>query len=445
MTIVLTGGTVVPSLHPPIVEPADVVLEGGRVAAVGVGVPRAADRRSCAGCLVVPGNVNGHTHLYSALARGMPYQLEPPRTFIDILRRVWWRLDRALDHGTIRASALVAGMDALLAGTTTVVDHHASPNAADGSLDIIADALAELGLRSVLCYETSDRDGPRIARAGLAENVRFLREGAGRRYPLARGLVGAHASFTLSAETLDGCADAARAAGVGLHIHLAEDGIDERDCLARFGVPVVDRLASSAALDARGVLAHGVHLSPGEVEHVRAASATVVHNPSSNMHNGVGRPRLGELGDAVALGTDGLGPDLFAETRTAYLRRREEDVTIGPGWGVDRLVHSARLAGTAFDEPLLGRIEPGAPADLLVLDVHPPTPLTADGLAGHWVLSLSSSMVRDVFVAGEPVVLDRRLVNADAERIAEDARHAAARLWSSLETVDVHPFTAMET
>ena len=132
--------------------------------------PEGVPRRDCSGTLIIPGNVCAHHHLYSALSRGMPYHLAPPVNFTQILQRIWWRLDRALDEETIRASALRAGLDALRAGTTTIVDHHASPNAIDGSLDIIADALGELGVRAVLCYEVTDRDGPERAAAGIAEN-----------------------------------------------------------------------------------------------------------------------------------------------------------------------------------------------------------------------------------------------------------------------------------
>jgi cytosine/adenosine deaminase-related metal-dependent hydrolase len=157
--VALVGGTVAVSLDPPELAHADLVISDRRIAAVGTAPPGTA-RRDCSGMLIIPGNVCAHHHLYSALARGMPYELEPPANFLQILQRVWWRLDRALDEPAIRLSALRAGLDALLAGTTTIVDHHASPNAIDGSLDIIADALGELGLRSILCYEVTDRDGP---------------------------------------------------------------------------------------------------------------------------------------------------------------------------------------------------------------------------------------------------------------------------------------------
>src|SRR5712692_1703068 len=238
MVLALTGGTVVTSLDPSRVVRADVVVEGSRVSTVGA-APGGAERLDCSGCVIVPGNVCAHTHLYSALARGMPYQLPPPANFVQILQRVWWRLDRALDEESVRASALVGGIEALLSGTTTLVDHHASPNAIDGSLDVIADALEEVGIRSVLCYEVTDRDGPDRAIQGITENRRFL---AGRGRATNRGMVGAHASFTLSDETLSGCVEAARETGTGIHIHVAEDRADERAAEARFGMPVLERL-----------------------------------------------------------------------------------------------------------------------------------------------------------------------------------------------------------
>jgi cytosine/adenosine deaminase-related metal-dependent hydrolase len=213
VTLLLAGGTVVRSIRPPVVESGDLLIEGGRVAPAGA-TSTDAERIDCSGCLIVPGNVCAHTHLYSALARGMPYHLAPPRTFTEILQRIWWRLDRALDPATIRASALAGGMEALLAGTTTVIDHHASPAAVTGSLDIVADTLALLGIRSVLCYETSDRDGPTVARAGLAENARFIAATTAGERALARGMVGAHASFTLSEETLAACRTPPRSACV---------------------------------------------------------------------------------------------------------------------------------------------------------------------------------------------------------------------------------------
>ena len=441
MNLLLTGATIVRALDPPVVERADLHVRDGRVAAVGAALSVDAPTIDCEGCLVLPGNVNAHAHAYSALARGMPYRLAPPADFLQILQRVWWRLDRALDGPMIRASALVAGREALLAGTTTLVDHHASPNAIDGSLHVVAEAFGELGLRSVLSYEVTDRDGPERSAAGLEENARFLRRSAEHWYPLARGMVGAHASFTLGDETLAACAALAGRTGTGMHIHVAEDAADEADAVARTGSRVVQRLAAAGALDEFTLLAHGVHLDPAEAELIRSANATVAHNPRSNMNNGVGRTPLSWLGDRVALGTDGIGSDLFEESRIAFLRRREEDLGTAPEWPLARLAVGSALVGRAFTEPLLGRLDPGAPADLVVLDYAAPTPLDAFTLAAHWIFGLASSSVRDVMVGGGLVVRDRRLTGVDESELLAGARTQAGRLWARLEEIATHPFS----
>jgi putative selenium metabolism protein SsnA len=433
--LALCGATVVVALAPPEVVRADVVVAEGRVQALGA-APAGAVRRDCAGSLIVPGNVCAHHHLYSALSRGMPYSLAPPTDFTEILQRIWWRLDRCLDEESVRASAIRGGLDALLAGTTTIVDHHASPNFIDGSLDVIAEALSGLGARSVLCYEVTDRDGPERAVAGLMENRRFLaRPGA-----LVRSLVGAHASFTLSDETLEGCAELAGEAGVGLHIHVAEDDVDERDSLARHGMRVAERLADKNVLTGRALLAHCVHVDEAEVESIEAAGATVVCNPRSNMNNAVGRSPFNRRAGHVALGTDGISGDMFAESQAGFFAAKEADLATAPQWPLVRLAQGARLAGQVFDEPLLGTLRPGAPADLCVLRYDPPTPLGADNLAGHWVFGLSAAMVRDVYVAGERVVEAGRSARVDAAQVAARERPVTERLWGRLEATPAHTY-----
>lgn len=437
--MILSGATVVTSLDPVRLATGDVVVEGGRVASVGE-APASGTRRDCSGCMIVPGNVCAHTHLYSALARGMPYALEPPRNFVQILQRIWWRLDRALDEDSVHASALAGGMEALLSGTTTLVDHHASPNAVDGSLDAIEQSLGALGIRSVLCYETSDRDGSERAAAGVAENRRFLERVRRQQPALARGMVGAHASFTLSDDTLSACSAAAGEFGVGLHVHAAEDGADERDAVASHGLRVAARLARAGALDEHTLLAHGVHLDDGELELVRSAGASVAHNARSNMNNSVGRARVEALGAHVALGTDGIGSDMFEESHAAFFRLKEDDLGAGAAWPLAPLAEGARLAGRAFGEPLLGTLEPGAPADLAVLDYAAPAPLDAASFAGHWIFGLSARTVRDVMVAGEWAVIDRRLARLDQQQLAAGARVQAERLWRRLDGIEPHRF-----
>jgi putative selenium metabolism protein SsnA len=453
MTIALAGGRVVTALHPAEVVESSVVVDGDRVTAVTPVPPPGIPTIDCSGCLVIPGNVCAHTHAYSALARGMPYHLEPPRDFVEILRRVWWRLDRAHDEASIRASARVAAMEALLAGTTTLIDHHASPDAIDGSLDVIAEAFAELGIRSVLAYETTDRDGTAHARAGLAENRRFLARVDATAPPLVRGLVGAHASFTLSDATLEACIDLARSTDRGLHIHVAEDVADQLDAEAAYGTRVLQRLERAGGLVPSPVLAHGVHLDHAEAALFRASDATLVHNPRSNMNNAIGRAPLAVLGPRVALGTDGIGADMFEESRVGFLRltesRHDADSSDGggapdPAWPLARLAQGSALAGRSFAEPLLGSVTPGAPADLVVLDYPAPTPVDAGTLPAHWVFGCSAHAVRDVLVAGRMVVRDRRLAAVDQDALVADARAEARRLWRRLDEIPVHPFAPGE-
>jgi cytosine/adenosine deaminase-related metal-dependent hydrolase len=248
-----------------------------------------------------PGLVNAHHHLYSSLARGMPAPPCAPRTFPEILERVWWRLDRALDLELIRWSALLGALEALEAGTTAIVDHHSSPAAIEGSLDVIAAACAEVGVRVSCCYEVTDRHGADGARRGLSENVRFLRTGG-------RGYVGAHACSTLSGATLDEVGAAAGELGVGVHIHVAEAASDAE---------------AGARLDGRAqddwLLAHCVHLD-------RDLPGTVVHNPRSNLNNAVGYARPARFA-RVVLGTDGIGSDMLEEQRLAFALERSVDVT----------------------------------------------------------------------------------------------------------------------
>jgi cytosine/adenosine deaminase-related metal-dependent hydrolase len=291
---------------------------------------------------------------------------------------------------------------------------------------VIARAFDEVGIRSVLAYEVSDRDGAERARAGVVENERFVNRVSGGAYPQARAMVGAHAAFTLSDETLADCAGLARDAGVGLHIHVAEDAID---------AGAVRRLASANALDGRTLAAHAVHVAGDEAALLAERGVTVAHNPRSNMNNGVGRTPLASLTGSIVLGTDGIGSDMFEEGRAGFFRRHEEDLSVGPGWALDRLAASAAFCGRVFGEPLLGRVALGAPADLVVLDYNPPTPLDSASLAGHWIFGITSARVRDVMVAGDIVVRDRRLTRVDEHALAATARQQSERLWARMEAL----------
>jgi len=407
------------------VEAASLGVASGKIAKTQDG-----ERIDVSGCVVIPGNVCAHHHLYSALARGMPGPEEPPRTFPEILDRIWWRLDRALDPETIRLSARLGAVEAARAGTTSIVDHHASPEAIGGSLDHVADGIAEAGLRGVVCYEVTDRHGASRGREGIAENVRFLREN---RREVIRGMMGAHASFTIGPDTMERLVGEARARRAPVHIHLAEDRCDERDSLERYGMRTAHRLSQAGALAQGDLVAHGVHLDEWEQRVVRDSGAWVAHNPRSNMNNGVGYAPVVALGSRVALGTDGIDGDMFTEARTCYLKAREASWQTGPAFAVERLAAGAAIVGGMFDEPLLGTLQPGAPADLVVLEYRAPTPLTAANLPGHLMFGLTAAHVRDVMVAGRWIVRDRRHQLVDEEELAARCREAAPALWNRME------------
>jgi putative selenium metabolism protein SsnA len=404
------------------VEEADLIVADRRIG----GDDEGATKIDCSGCLVLPGLCCAHHHLYSALARGMPAPPATPRSFRDILELVWWPLDRALTLEDIELSALYGAVQAARCGTTTIVDHHASYSVIEGSLDAVASGLEQAGLRGALCFEVSDRHGLAPARTAIAENLRFECSDRG---PLLRAMMGAHASFTISPETMASLTSSARDAAIPLHIHVAEDQLDENDSLDRFGVRTLERLQREGALEEGDLIAHGVHLDENELITLRASGTWAAHNPRSNLNNAVGYAPAASFGVRACLGTDGIDGDLLAEARTCYLQARAAGVSDAAGFSMGRLQSSSALAGALFSEPAMGRLEVGAPADLVVLDYRSPSPLESSNLAGHVLFGLSSADVRDVMVDGRFVVRERAHQSIDEEELASRCRTAAPALW----------------
>lgn len=335
-----------------------------------------------------PGLVCAHHHLYSALARGMPAPPRTPTTFREILEQIWWRLDTALDLEMLEWSAKLAALEALAVGTTAIVDHHESPNAIEGSLTVIADACAEVGVRVVAAYGVTDRHGPDGARRGLAENDRFLRSGG-------RGLVGVHAAFTCGPETLEAAAGLAADLGVGVHVHVCEGPEDA-------AAPGMLRpLATDAWL-----LAHGVHLPDDH-----GLAGTILHNPMSNLNNSVGYAEPARFANPVALGTDGIGADMLETVRLAYVLHRSADVTATPETAWSWLE-------TGWD------LVPEARSDRVTWSYEPMEP---------WHVAFTPG-IRPVAVevGGEVVWRDGEPTRVDEAEIRAKAREQAARLHARL-------------
>ena len=426
----LLQGATVATLDPPLVERADLRVEGDRIVERGpsLGARAGEEAVDLSGAVVLPGLVNGHTHLYSALARGMPGPRVPARNFLEVLERVWWRLDRALDAESVYLSGLVGAIEAALSGTTLLIDHHASPSFIRGSLDTLRRAIEEVGLRSALCYEVTDRNGTEGRDLGLAENEAFQSVQS----PLTRGMIGGHASFTLSPESLDRLRDLGQRTGGAVHIHAAEDAIDLFDCQARYGIGLVQRLDAHGLL-ARTLLAHCVHLTEAEVAEAHAHGCWIAHNPRSNMNNAVGTASAVAIRRG-ALGTDGMDEDMFAEARTAYLKMREGGRADAMEVTLALLAGGHRLAAALFGLPF-GKLDAGGPADLVVLDYHPPTPLTTENLGGHLLFGMDRSHVRSVMVAGRWVMRDRQVTGVEAPRLSRESAEVARALWQRMQAL----------
>ena len=338
---------------------------------------------------VTAGMVCAHHHLYSSLARGMPAPPKNPTRFKEILEQVWWRLDVALDLDLIEWSAKLGALEALERGCTAIIDHHESPMAIEGSLSVIADACAEVGVRVNCSYGVTDRHGADGAKRGLEENDRYLKAGG-------RGMVGVHAAFTCTQDTLEAAADLARRRDVGVHIHVAE-GMDDVDAGTRlFGLT-----------DARWHLVHGVHLKDRH-----GLMGTIVHNPRSNMNNSVGYARPMRFDNPIALGTDGIGADMLDEFRLAYVRLREWDVNLTPDTPWAWLDHNRSFFPEARNDRVRWNYAPMDP----------------------WRLAFTPGVAPiDVEISGERVLAAGQATRVDADEIRAKAAEAAQRLFKKLE------------
>ncbi len=395
------------------------------------------DQLDARGQYLMPGNICAHTHFYGAFARGMAIPGPAPADFPEILQKLWWPLDRSLGDEDVRYSALVMLAEAIRHGTTTLIDHHASPNAIPGSLDVISEAVDISGLRAVLSYEVTDRDGEEKAQAGIQENIRFIKRIQAEKHGDGRlaATFGLHASLTLSEATLEACRQAAPE-GTGFHIHVAEHPVDEYDSLAKSGKRVVDRLYSHGILGPRSIVAHAVHIDAREANLLAETGTWVTHQPRSNMNNAVGVAdieSLVRLGVNVGLGTDGFSSTMWTEMKTAYLLQKiwNRDPRRMPGDLVTQIAirNNARLTGLFFPQAPIGILTPGAFADLILVDYHPCTPLTTGNLPWHILFGFHESMVTTTIVAGKVLMKDRQFTTLDEGEITDRARQLASAVW----------------
>jgi putative selenium metabolism protein SsnA len=397
------------------------VRDDGSIGFVRHGRVRGPDTVDAGGRLLMPALINCHSHLYSTLARGITLPGAPPANFSDILKKLWWRLDRALNEEDVYHSALIGLIDSAKSGVGTVIDHHSSPNACAGSLDMIERAYRKVGLRGATCYETSDRNGKAAAAAAIAENVRFLeRRRSGNLVGAAFGL---HAAFTLSDHTLRACVEANQSLGGAFHMHLSEDRCDRGAVSRLLGI-----------FNGYTLAAHAIHVTAAERKLLARSGVNVVHCPQSNCNNAVGIAALVELfrdGVTVGLGSDGYSPRLWEEFKTAFHLQKVR--ACDPRVGYAEAYAAAFLNNRAIVRKLwgmdVGRIETGARADLALFDYFPPTPVEPANLFGHLLFGVANAPVDALMVDGRWVLREKQCVEVNERRVAEKAALRARALW----------------
>lgn len=395
-----------------------------------------ADRLDGKGMWLLPGLIDAHTHLYAALTVGMPSPSVAPQDFPQVLSQVWWRWDKALRPEDIRYSGLVGCMTSMRSGITTIIDHHASPRAVPDSLSVLAGAVKATGLRACLAYEVSDRDGAESREQGIAENRRFIREAGRQADATVRGMFGLHAVFSLSDETLRRCADEVSDLDVGCHLHVAEHQPEVEKFAATHREGIVRFLADLGILGPRSIAAHTVQLRMRDIEALKESEAFNVHNPKSNMGNGVGIAPVADMlavGQPVCLGSDGYY-DIPQEMETATLLQnlRAGNPSAFSGRQVLQMVYvnGAGLAGLVFGVGF-GKIEVGYAADLILIPYHPATPVTPDNLPSHILRALNSG-VDTLLVDGRILMQGGEFPHLDVETILAGAADQARQIWRRL-------------
>ncbi|WP_462279761.1 amidohydrolase family protein [Salinivirga cyanobacteriivorans] len=372
----------------------------------------------CEGKLVTKSFVVGHHHVYSALAKGMPAPRKAPENFREILRYVWWTLDKSLDKDTIEASALASAIACAKSGSTFAIDHHASPNHIDGSLDIIAKAFEKVGVSHLLAYEITDRDGMEKAQKGLEENKRHLQK--------HQGLVGMHASFTVSDETMKKAAKLVQDTNSGLHIHVAEGIYDQTHCSETHGKRVIERLNDHGLLNnTKNLLIHSLHLSEQERELFKESGAWVVENKESNQNNNVGHFNGQGLGENIMLGTDGMHSDMLQSAKAAFFAGQGVDNIDFPG-AYQRFRNAHRyLAQNNFTGD--------GENNLVVLDYDGPTALTSENFLGHFIFGLNSNHVQHVISDGKLIVKDKKIQTVNEAEVLAFTKEQSLRLWDAMQ------------
>lgn len=437
-SLLLINGTILTwDPENPLIEKGCILVEDGKISAIGESSDfegYEGEKLDLDGKILMPGLINAHHHFYSSMVKGLT-KAEPSGNFTEVLQNLWWRLDKKLQVDDIYYSTILSCFDAIRKGTTTIIDHHASPGAVKGSLNIIAQAVGKCGIKASLCYEVSDRDGKKVTAEGIAENMNWLKKVEEENNEYLKGLFGMHAAFTLSDRTLREIAEFTKQTGWGFHLHVAEAGSDEDYSIRHFNKRVVERLLDFNLLNDKTIAAHGVHLNGREMEILAEKEVAVVHNPQSNLNNAVGIAnvcKMREKGLLVGLGTDAMTNNMLEEVRVALWAQhlRQNNPSAGFGEIVSALTEGNPEIAGRYWENKPGKIRKGYAADLIAIDYLPSTPLNAENWLGHLIFGISQATVDTTIVNGKVLMWNKQLfLNIDEEEAAKKSSELAKKLW----------------
>ena len=440
--ILKNGRVITQDKDRPYIEDGAVVIEGNKIIAVDtteniLAKYKEEDIIDVDGKVIMPGFINTHHHIYSAFARGMASSGKPNENFLEILENLWWKIDKKLSLEDLKYSAYTTYIDCIKKGVTTVFDHNASPFAVTGSLDSITDAAKDLGLRTCLCYEVSDRDGEKIAQEGIDENINFIKKYNTDEQNMIKGMFGLHASFTLSDETLRKCDEELKGLNAGYHVHVAEGIDDLEQCLEKYGKRVVERLRDMNILGDKTIAVHCIHVTDDELNILRDTNTMVVHNPESNMGNAVGCQPFLELhqkGITIGLGTDGYTSDMTESMKVANIIHKHVKQNPSVAWEevpVSMFENNRKIAQKYFSGDL-GILRAGALADVIVVDYDPLTPMNENNINSHILFGFTGKDVVTTIIDGKVIMQDRKLVGINEKEIFKTSREVAKKLWDRM-------------
>ncbi len=378
--------------------------------------------------------INFHDHFYSRLAKGLPIA-GPMDNFVNILKTLWWKLDRLLDTEMVKACARVGAMDSIKQGVTYIFDHHASPEATPGSLPAIAEVLREFNLRGTVCFETSDRNGEVLRNQALQENLNFLSHYSDNHI---KGMIGLHAPFTLHDETLRQAADIQQKTGAGIHIHVAEDAYDVQDSLENYGFPPVERLRQFGLLSPNSILVHGVHLTEKDYSVLRQSGAALAYNPDSNLNNAVGIPSYRHVPDSipVLVGTDGMHANIARSHKQLFLLYRHQGNSFDEAFNWFVKIYRDEQTFVRQYFPDFPALQVGDRADLVIWDYVPPTPFHSDNFWGHYIYGILESPAHTVIQEGRILLQSGKLLVEYYPNVLESIREQGYRLYQKFATTE---------